>query len=97
MIKHIVCWKLKEQDKAQNAKKVKQLLEDLQKDITCIRKIEAGINSVSTPQDNWDIVLYAEFDTLEELNAYQIHPKHKEAGVFIKSVAEQRVCVDYEC
>ncbi|MFN8237807.1 MAG: Dabb family protein [Chitinophagales bacterium] len=97
MIKHIVCWKLKEEDKPQHARKVKQLLESLQNDMEFIRKIEVGINSEGTPADNWDVVLYSEFDTLEELNRYQVHPKHKEAGVFIKSVVVKRVCVDYHC
>ncbi len=97
MIKHIVCWKLKEEDKLQNAQKIKQLLEGLQDNIKFIRKIEVGINTEGTPADNWDVVLYSEFDSLEELNGYQLHPKHKEAGGFIRLVAEQRVCVDYEC
>ncbi|MBK9330202.1 MAG: Dabb family protein [Sphingobacteriales bacterium] len=96
MIKHIVCWKLKEHEKNGNAQRVKQLLEDL-KDIGFIERIEVGINSEDTPQDNWDVVLIAEFNTLEDLNRYQAHPRHKEAGAFIKSVVEQRVCVDYKC
>jgi hypothetical protein len=96
MIVHIVSWKLKQENKLQNALTIKRLLESLIAEIPGIRTLHTGINSPEAPADNWDVVLYSEFNSIEDLNAYQQHPKHKEVGLFIKSAVENRVCVDYE-
>jgi hypothetical protein len=95
MIVHIVCWKLKQENMQQNALTIKRLLESLIAEIPEIRSLHTGINSPEAPADNWDVVLYSEFNSMEDLAAYQMHPRHKEAGLFIKSVVENRVCVDY--
>ena len=100
MIKHIVCWKLKEQAEShlaiENAFKIKSLLEALISKIPQIGKLEIGINEASAPSTNWSLVLYSEFDSWEDLQAYQSHPEHVKAGAFVKSVTELRSCVDYK-
>lgn len=96
MLKHIVTWKLKPTSTMQDAELIKTKLEALIAIIPEIKKIEVGINALKAPQENWDILLYSEFLTFEDLAKYQIHPAHKEAGLFIKNVVENRVCVDYE-
>ena len=37
-----------------------------------------------------------DFDDIEGLNAYQIHPTHKAFGAFITPLRESRACIDYE-
>lgn len=96
MIVHIVCWKLKPENKQQHANEIKRLLESLVDEIPELQSIQVGINAIDAPKDNWDVVLYSTFNSLEDLAEYQQHPKHKEVGGFIKSVVESRVCVDYE-
>ncbi|MGL4740765.1 MAG: Dabb family protein [Sarcina sp.] len=94
MIKHIVMWKLKEENKVENANKIKASLEALKAEIEEIVEIEVGID-INKSDAAYDVVLYSTFKSQEDLDAYQIHKKHKEAGVFIKSVVTSRVVVDY--
>lgn len=96
MIRHIVFWKLKEENKAQNALRIKQDLEDLVGKIPGLLRVEVGINHPDTPESNWDVVLNCDLESVDALNAYQIHPLHVEAGKFIGSVRTDRACVDYE-
>ncbi len=99
MIKHMVMWKLKNEalglTKAENALKIKEMLESLKGEIKEIISIEVGIDCTDN-SNNYDVILVSEFKTLDDLNSYQIHPKHVECGQFIKQVYESRVCVDYK-
>ena len=100
MIKHIVCFRLAEEaegkTKAENAQIIKEGLENLINLIPQLRKIEVGINHPATSATNFDIVLYSEFDSIDDLNTYQEHPEHKKVGAYIVKVKADRVCVDYE-
>ena len=61
MIKHIVMWKLKDEaegnSKAENAKIIKNSLEDLKGKINEIVNIEVGID-VNKSEQAYDVVLY---------------------------------------
>lgn len=100
MIKHIVFFALADnaegKTKAENAQIIKAELENLIHFIPELKKIEVGINCPGTPADNYDIVLYSEFDTIDALNTYQVHPEHKRVGAYIGKVKTARACVDYE-
>ncbi len=99
MIRHIVCWKLKEnaqgRTRHENALLIKERLLALQKDIPEILEIEVGID-VGTSAGNWDIVLNSVFESQETLDHYQIHPAHQEFKAFIIELRETRVAVDYQ-
>ena len=75
--------------------RIKQLLERLKHRIKEIRSIEVGINTNDSP-DAFDIVLYSEFDNINDLNAYQNHPEHLKVGEFVSKVRLERKVVDYE-
>lgn len=96
MIRHIVFWKLKEENKSENALKIKSDLEALKGKIPGLLSVEVGINHDEAPQDNWDVVLTCGLESMDALNAYQVHPLHKEAGKFIGQVRTARACVDFE-
>lgn len=96
MIRHIVFWNLKEENKVETAQKIKTDLEALKGKIPGLLHIEVGINSDKAPQDNWDVVLNSDFESIDALNAYQVHPLHKEIAGFIGSVRTARACIDYE-
>ena len=100
MIKHIVCFQLANEaegkTKAENAQIIKNSLENLIHLIPQAKKIEVGINHPETPSSNFDLVLYCEFESVEDLNIYQEHPEHKKVGAYIAKVKTGRVCVDYE-
>lgn len=99
MIKHIVCWKLKDEahgnDKATNAKLIKEQLESLSGHIVGLTKIEVGINCLDNGS-NYDVVLYSELISKEALDFYQNHPLHQAVLPFVKEAVSGRVAVDYE-
>lgn len=100
MIKHIVFFQLAEQaegkTKAENAQIIREGLENLTQLIPELKKIEVGTNHPETPLSNYDIALYCEFDSVNDLNVYQEHPEHKKIAAFIGKVKIGRACVDYE-
>lgn len=99
MIKHIVMWKLKDQangkTKLENAEIIKREIEALKDEIKEIVEIEVGINIVNDPQA-YDLVLYSEFKSNDDLDIYQNHPSHVKVAGFIANVRESRVVVDYQ-
>lgn len=99
MIHHVVMWKLKDsaegKNKSENALIIKQKLEDLADVIPQIESIHVGIN-IENKYSNFDLVLDSYFNSMEDLLAYQVHPKHNEIADFIGKVREERSCVDYE-
>lgn len=99
MIKHVVMWKLAEEaggkTKRQNAEDMKDRLEALNDRIEGMNWLEVGLD-LSNGENSYDVALYSEFDTLEALNAYQVHPAHKEIAEFIAQIALDRKIVDYK-
>ncbi|ABR53948.1 Stress responsive alpha-beta barrel domain protein [Methanococcus vannielii SB] len=99
MIKHVVMWKLKDEKskktKFENAKLIKSRLENLQNIISEIKYIEVGIN-LENFENNHDVVLISEFESLTALEIYQKHESHLEVSKFVKSITELRTAVDFE-
>ncbi len=97
MVKHIVLFRLKKEASVAEKEKVslqfKQAIEALPESIDLIRNIEVGINT--NPNESWDIALYSEFDSFEDLKAYAVHPDHVAAGKLLADLKEDRSCVDY--
>lgn len=95
MIKHIVMFKLKgsEQQRKETALKFRDALIALPEKIDCLKSMEVGLNF--NPDENWDIVLTALVDTMEDLSFYANHPLHVEAASIIKDFKQERACVDY--
>jgi hypothetical protein len=100
MIKHIVFFGLADnaegKSKAENAVIIKSELENLKHLIPQIKKIEVGINYPNAPKTNYDIALYSEFDTFEDIDIYQEHPEHKKVAAYIGKVRISRAAVDYK-
>lgn len=98
MVKHIVLFKLKDEvsadEKLAAMNNFKAAIEALPAKIPVIRKIEVGLNM--NPGETWNIALYSEFDTLDDVKSYAVHPDHVAAGKLLATVKESRVCVDYE-
>lgn len=99
MIKHIVMFRLKDSaeghSKAENARKLKILLEALKEKIPVVKCLEVGIN-VGKSASASDIVLYSEFDDMQALEVYREHPEHKKAVDFITKVCSEKRVIDYE-
>lgn len=99
MVKHLVMFKLKTEFPQERLNEImvsfKQAIEQLPESIPCIRKIEVGINI--NPAETWHVVLYSEFDSLEDVAVYASHPAHVAAASLLAEVKESRACVDYMC
>jgi len=99
MIKHIVMFKLKEangKSEYENALEAKERFNDVVAGVPQLKAGEVVINSEKAPQDNYTISLICDFESIDDLNAYQVHPEHKKFGAFIGGIKEARACIDYE-
>lgn len=96
MIKHIVTFKLKgsQEERLEASRKFKNALMALPEKIECLRSMDVGINI--NQEEDWDVVLTAVVDNLEDLAIYSGHPLHVAAAQTIKDCKEMRACVDYE-
>lgn len=92
MIKHIVMWKLK--DPAE-AGRFKAELEACRSVVPGIREFEVGLRTDGL-EGNMDVILYSVFEDKAALDAYQVHPRHKQAGVLLGQLRESRTVLDYE-
>jgi hypothetical protein len=99
MIKHIVCWRLKNRDDAagreQTANAIKEKIEAMRGRIPGLLRIEGGVDISGTP-DSCDIVLYAELESREALAGYHVHPAHEDFKAFIGPRRSERYLIDYE-
>jgi hypothetical protein len=100
MVKHIVLFKLASEaegkSRAENALIIKEKLEALKDAIPVIRKIEVKINHSDASAENHDVILESEFDSMEDLRTYAVHPDHLKVGAYITKVRTSRAAIDYE-
>lgn len=94
MIKHIVCFKLKDNSK-ENCEKTRDILLSMEGNVPMLKGIEVGVDFLHSDR-SYDIILQVLLDSPEELEAYQNDPYH--CGVVKKhmhAVREASVAVDY--
>lgn len=94
MITHIVFFKLKDNSK-EKVSHLRDLLMGMKGKIEVLRSIEAGIDIVRSER-SYDLALVTKFDSLKDLDAYQVNPVHMEVAKYIATVKESAVAVDYE-
>jgi hypothetical protein len=94
MVKHIVIWKLKEENREENALIIKETLESLNGQIPGLLHIEVGFD-FSKKESSVDIVLYSEFETKQHLDDYIVHPLHIAVGPIVRGATFERRMIDY--
>lgn len=95
MITHIVLFKLANPT-AENIAATRNKLLGMDGKIDLLRHIEVGVDLIRSER-SYDIALTTRFDSMEDLQAYQIHPYHAgEVIPHMKSVCSSTVVVDYE-
>ena len=98
MIKHIVMWKLKDfaegADRATNMVRMKTMLDACQGIVPGMGAFEVALAQPGL-EATYDVVLYAEFDSKEALEAYGNHPTHHALKPFIGAIRDARQCMDY--
>ncbi len=96
MVKHIVTFKLTgtAEERLAVANQFKDALLALPEKIEVLRSIEVGVNE--NPAEDWDVVLTAVVDTMDDVSVYAKHPAHVAAAGILAGHKEARACVDYE-
>ncbi len=95
MITHIVLFKLSEPNDG-NISQAKAMLLSMAGKIPQLRHLEVGVDVVRSAR-SYDLALVTKFDSMEDLQAYQVHPYHAgEVVPYVRSVSESVVAVDYE-
>lgn len=95
MITHIVLFKLADPT-VENLRLTREKLLSMQGKIDQLRHLEAG-QDVIRSERSYDIALITRFDTLDDLQAYQVHPYHAgEVVPHMKRVCTSIVAVDFE-
>jgi hypothetical protein len=96
MVTHVVLFKLSDPS-AENLAATHAKLLSMQGKIAQLRHLEAGIDVIRSER-SYDIALVTRFDSLADLQEYQVHPYHAgEVVPHMKSVCSSIVAVDFEC
>lgn len=99
MIKHIVTWKIKAakgRTKSENIQLLKGRLEELPSLIPEIITMSVNINSPLAKPSNFDIIIEAEFESIEALKRYSDHPAHLALIDLLSEIRTEKAAVDYE-
>lgn len=95
MIKHIVCYKLKDPS-IEGKQKVKENFMKMKEEINLFIDLQVGLDFLQSER-SYDVVLEITFKDLETMNEYQKHPYHVNVvKPFMKEARIASVSVDYE-
>ncbi|MEF2247804.1 MULTISPECIES: Dabb family protein [unclassified Paenibacillus] len=93
MLTHIVFFKLKD-NSPESVERTAQVLRDMEGKIDQLKYIEVGIDVLHSDR-SYDIALITKFDSMEALDAYQVHPVHQAVIEHMKQVREASASVDF--
>lgn len=95
MIKHIVCYKLKDSSN-EGKKKVYDNFMRMKENIDLFVELNVGLDFLKSER-SYDVVLEIVFENIEKMNEYQKHPYHVNiVKPFMKEARISSVSVDYE-
>jgi hypothetical protein len=93
MIKHVVCFKLKE---GESVEKAKEVLLSMQGNVPMMRGIEVGIDLLKSAR-SFDVYLSVLLDDMKSLEDYQNDPYHVNVvKKHMHAVVEKSVALDFE-
>ncbi len=95
MVNHIVTFRLKgtPEQRRDAARRFCDALLALPTQIDVLKSMQVGINE--NPAEDWDIVLHARVERMEDVAKYSAHPAHVAAAGIIAPCRDARACVDY--
>ncbi len=97
-IRHIVLWKLTEEDPAAKS----ALIADIKVRVEALADIIPQVHNLRVTANHparantGDVCLEAEFDTLEDMTTYLEHPAHVEGVGYVRPLIASGLTVDYE-
>lgn len=93
MIKHVVCFKLKENESPEKAKEV---LLSMKENVPMLKGIEVGVDKLHSER-SYDVYLAVILNDLAELDEYQKDAYHVNVvKKHMHSVAKSSVAIDFE-
>ncbi len=99
MIRHVVMWKLKEnaegKTKAENMEWIREHLFALCSVIPEIKKMEISTDITGSDM-SMDLMLLTEFDSVDALKTYAVHPEHVKVSTYVRKVIQTRAVLDCE-
>ncbi|MFF2090441.1 Dabb family protein [Paenibacillus sp. NPDC058174] len=93
MLTHIVFFKLKD-GSPESVETTAAVLRNMEGKIEELKYIEVGIDVLHSER-SYDIALITKFESLDGLNAYQVHPVHQKVIEHMTQVREASVSVDF--
>lgn len=94
MVKHVVCFKLKDRSK-ESCEKAKEILMSMQNRISLLREIKVGVDELHTSR-SYDLILETIFENFEDYEQYQNDPYHVEVvKKYMHEVREDSIAIDY--
>ena len=94
MLKHIVCFKLKD-NSLENCEKARDVLLSMQGNVELLRDIRVGIDVLHSER-SYDLILEVVLDDEAALAVYQQHPYHVQVvKKHMHAVRETSVAIDY--
>jgi len=94
MVVHIVLFNFRPENRKENIKTAKEMLNGLVESIPTLNSMEVGIN-YSDKERAMDMSIITTFDTKWGLEAYATHPEHLKVVAFLKEVLIESRVVDY--
>lgn len=92
MFTHIVFFKLKDTEKVTEARAI---LLSMEGKIPELKGLEVGVDELHTER-SYDLALITRFDSLEDMNTYQVHEYHvNEVLKYLKPMIESSKAVDF--
>ncbi|MBR1984009.1 MAG: Dabb family protein [Clostridia bacterium] len=93
MIKHVVCFKLKE---GESKEKAKQVLLSMQGNVPMLKGIEVGTDLLGSAR-SFDVYLSVILDDMKALEDYQVDAYHCDVvKKHMHAVTEKSVAIDFE-
>ncbi len=93
MVKHIVCFKLKNPAEKE---KVRELLLSMRGNVPSAKKIEVGVDFLGSDR-SYDVILMVDLENREALDTYQNDPYHVNiVKAYMHQARSASVAVDYE-
>lgn len=99
MIRHVIMWKFKD---SYNGETKDEIIAHAESILMALRPIIPEIRSMRFERDvlrserSFDAIYMVEFDSLEALEVYRVHPEHQKVAAYISQVREAQAVTDTE-
>ncbi len=94
MLTHVVLFKLQEPT-AENLNAFCEKLQTLAGNVPTLNELEVGVDIVRSER-SYDVALITRFDSLADMEAYQVHPFHQDILTYVRPRITGATAVDFE-